>query len=1073
MKLLTRVRKVLCMALVALCHGPVWSSPAAAQRADMSSREALAIYQDAANFQNNKAYELASQEWAKFLKRFPDDPLAAKAGHYEGVCHVQLRQHQRAIAALEKVVATYPKFELIEDTYLYLGWSQYTLARQGRVGMYDKATNSFASLLKRFPQGKSADQALFFQGEVYYALNNRKQAVAAYNKLLEDHPESALRADAIYGLGVALEEASRAAEAGRAYDRFLVEFPEHERRAEVRMRKAETMLQGGRFAEAERIFAQVALVKNFGSVDHAIYRQAHCVLKQGRLDEAGDLFARIPTSFPKSAYAGDAALQAARCRLSRERFDDARRWLAKLLATDGLQAPEAAHWLCRIHLQTNQPDKTRRLAKHWLTRARQHAYHVHLKMDYADALYDMPSRRGQSITRYREIAGDHPRHELAPQALYNAAFAALEAKNYVASLRDANRFLESYRADPLLPDVKYLAAECQLHSSRYREAEILYRELVTGYSDRPQSETWRVRLGLVLYSQKRYGETIALLERFTTRLDRVENLAEARSLVGTSHFHLGHHVQAVASLRASLAAHPEWEQVDETLWTLARAQRKLNKPDEAAATVGRLIADFPDSRLLDQAYFRLAEYRRAAGDYKAATTQYDLVISKWPQSNLVPHALFGRGWSRLREQDYAAAETSLTALISDHADHPLAAQARSARAICRQRLGRYRPGIEDVNAFVKSKPALKDRVDALYVRALCEVGLEDFQAAEGTLKAVLADSPHYADADKVRYELAWSLKALKRDAEAAETFAKLAASYPESRLAAEAHYHVAEHQYEQRAFTEAIHSYTQCKYKALKGELSEKIIYKLGWSHFQLEQHEPALAAFQELVATYPDGGLAGDGRFMKAECSFKLEQYEVALAGYLEAQNMPAPSKDVEVLILLHGGQSAAQLKKWRQSLELLARIPRKFPDSAYLAEAHYEQGWATQNLGELTAALKLYRLASDRSRSEVGARARFMMGEIYFEQKAYAPAVQQFQRVMYGYGGTSAPADIKRWQAKSAYEAGRCAEVQIAHATDVQQRSRWIAGAKKYYGEVIQRHATSDLADEAAKRLKVLEKF
>ena len=60
--------------------------------------------------------------------------------------------------------------------------------------------------------------------------------------------------------------------------------------------------------------------------------------------------------------------------------------------------------------------------------------------------------------------------------------------------------------------------------------------------------------------------------------------------------------------------------------------------------------------------------------------------------------------------------------------------------------------------------------------------------------------------------------------------------------------------------------------------------------------------------------------------------------------------AKDFQALALLHAGQAAGQLKQWDKSLELARPgASEQFPDSPYLPEALYEQGWAQQNLGKL----------------------------------------------------------------------------------------------------------------------------
>ena len=60
-----------------------------------STPEALSMYADAANYQNKGAYELAADEWTRFLARFPQDPLVPKAQHYQGVCLLQLKRFGR------------------------------------------------------------------------------------------------------------------------------------------------------------------------------------------------------------------------------------------------------------------------------------------------------------------------------------------------------------------------------------------------------------------------------------------------------------------------------------------------------------------------------------------------------------------------------------------------------------------------------------------------------------------------------------------------------------------------------------------------------------------------------------------------------------------------------------------------------------------------------------------------------------------------------------------------------------------------------------------------------------------
>src|SRR6185295_15123391 len=130
-------------------------------------------------------------------------------------------------------------------------------------------------------------------------------------------------------------------------------------------------------------------------------------------------------------------------------------------------------------------------------------------------------------------------------------------------------------------------------------------------------------------------------------------------------------------------------------------------------------------------------------------------------------------------------------------------------------------------------------------------------------------------------------------------------------------------------------------------------------------------------------------------------------------------------------------------------------------------------QNLHKTAEAIADYSAAATKSRDHVGARSRFMIGELHFAAKKHDEAIKEFQRAMFGYGGDQASPEAKNWQAKSGYEAGRCAEVQITTAADAAAKQKHIADAKRFYSFVTEKHANHELAAEAAKRLAALGKL
>lgn len=1036
-----------------------------------SPPEALNLFADAASFQNNAAFELAADEWENFLKKFPNDPLAIKARHYAGVCHLQLKRFDQAAKHFQAVLAGSDKFELAEDAALNLGWCQFSLG-QANSESFPQAIETLNAYLKKYPQGKFLDQALFYLGEAHYALGDKGAAVSSYERLAKDLPKSNLRGDALYAWGVTLEELKKYDEAGAVYATYLKDFPQTELATEVRMRQGETLFQSGKLAEAQEVFREVAGKEGFASADHAVFRQADCAARQEKYVDAARLYAEVTTRFPNSAYLADATIAAGRCFYRADQAPDAVAWFQKVLDGKGKDVAEAAHWLARLHLKKHEAQPVVELVEKTLPQAGDSPFVVNLKMDQADALYELADWKAESIERYVAIATEYSQHELAPQALYNAAFTALELKRFPDALKHVATFREKFAKDRLAPDVSYVAAECALQQGDFAAARTAYEQLLQQHAKHSESGLWRVRLGLAFYLDKKYDEAIASLAKSLPELSSADHRAEAEFVIGASHFEQGRAGDAIQHLSGSLQAQPKWRQADETLIFLSRAQKGAGQLPEARATIEKMLAEFPGSKLLDQAQYRLGEYLDALGDYAGAVKAYEVVGAKYGESPLAPYASYGIGWSRLRAKDYPAATASFSQLLEKFPQHALAADALFARGMSRRQAGQFPEAIADMTTFLQGKPTPARQADALYERGLAEAAAKQFPAAIKSFSELLAAQKDYPQAANVTYELAWAHKNSGQNAEATAAFARLAQDYPNSPLFAESLYHVGEEQYLQKQFPEAIATFTKAVGKA-EGEVAENVLHKLAWSHFRASQYEPALERFREQSQKFANGSLAADGLFMQAECLFKLKKYSEALPAFEASIKAPSKSPQMQALTYLHGGQSASQLEQWGVAVEMCGAVIEKFADSAYVPEALYERGWAKQNLKKHDEALADYDQAATRSRGEVGARARFMIGEIQFERQEHETAIKSFLRVMYGYGGENAPEAVKAWQGSAGFEAGRCAEVQIQGASDPRGKARFIQDAKTYYTFVAEKHPQHSLAVKAKERLAALAKL
>jgi TolA-binding protein len=1035
----------------ALCWAVLAAGMAQAQPAQtQSSPAARQSYSAAERLQNSEIYDTAAKEWASFLEKFPNDPLAARAQHYLGVCLYKSNEFEKAQAAFEKVIKTYPKFEFLEATYYFLALSQYSQALKGKPELFERARQSFAALAAAYPKGERLADALFYQGECYYSQDKLAEAIGLYSQVAKAAPKSPLVAEALYAQGIAQQKLNQPQAAADTYAAFLKQFPRHAHTTEVTMRRGEALLAQGSYAEAERLLATAAATPNFKLADLALMQQAESAFQQKKYTEAAALFASLPAKFPKSESISKAHVAAGKSYYLAGKLADARTWLNKSLQAGDADSVEAAHWIARSYLKEQKPAEALKMVEASLPKAANSPFAAALQLDRADALYELPERRKESIKAYADLAAKYPQDTSAPQAAYMAAFASLGLEDYRGALQHAAAFNKSYANHALATDVKHVEAESQLLLGQHAEAERLYKQLLASQPNHAEAAQWKIRHALALSLQKKHAETVAALESQLPSLARPEQQAEARYLIGASQSELKQFDAAAKSLEASLKASDSWRQADAATLLLAQAYRQLNKLPEAVATARKLASGYPQSKLLDQAHYRWGEYAYAAGDYKTAAAQYQQVLTSWPQSPLAVNALYGLGWSQFSTNDYAAAAKSFTTLVQNYAKDPLVPRAQYARGLARHQIKEHAGAIDDLQAFLATNPSPPDKSDARYILGLCQTNAKQEEAAIATFETLLKEDPQYAKADEVLYELAWTQKSLDQQADAAATFARLAEKHPNSRHAAESLFHVGEREYQQEKFDKAAVAYHAATTKAGDNtDLKEKATHKLAWAYYRQDDFPKAQQTFAYQRSTFKNGKLAADAAFMEGESLFKQGKYQEALAAYEQVKDPSTP--DFLTLALLHGGQSAGQLKQWPKSVELLDRAAKQASE-AFLPEILYEQGWAKQNLGRADEAIALYEAVTTKTNAEVAARARFMIGEIYFEKKDHKEALRNFFKCAYGYG-------YPYWQANAHYEAARCLEVlQLPEQ------------AKKSYEEIVQKFPQSDKAALAQKRLREL---
>lgn len=1071
--------------LVAIGFSPA-TTMCVAQDEKASSRRAMAYYADAASFQNNGAFDLAIEEWNNLLKEFPADPLAGKAWHYLGVCYSEMKPPKLdlAIAAFENSLKQ-SKLDIRDETLIRVAESIFTLARDGQQAgraqekRLSAAKGHLLEFLNKYGDRGSADRALFYLGEIEYALGDTRRSISYHRKLLSDDKfkDSKLRPSARYAVAVAYEEREDFRLAEDSYRSFITEFSQHQLSDEVRVRLADILIRGNKHRQAAELLGALATKSDTQVADYALLRLAYALSLDGENEKAIGYYQDLLTRFPSSQHAATARLSLGQLLSSAGRLGEAESMLSSVLDKKDAQAAQALHWLATNLLKQNEAAKAEQLLKaasNWTATAENRPS---LLMDYADALFAQPSKLADSQAAYEAIIDAAPTDALAPRAAYNAAFSALLSRKLDDARKWAEYFFNKYPQDQLRSDVAYVAAEALLQQGEHKAASDAYEKLCLSANEHPSINLWTLRHAMANYLGGQYPQAKRILTPKLRKFKDPAELAEAHFVIGACELYTDNIKDAVKQLEVSHATSQNWTSADEVLLLLAEAQQRSGENKTAKGTLESLLSKFPQTRLRQQVNYKLAQLSAAMLQYDDAISGYRKVLSDREAVSLHRFSQYGIAWALMQQEQYAAALKELDQIAASNLPDSISLETQLARGLCLRKTGKTQEAIAALNKFLSQNPRGNSLGNGLYELGLAHTTLGDSARATKAFKRIRSEVPAYPASDKVLYELAWNHADAGEKETARKYFDQLANEFGNSEFAAEAIYMVAQDEYETGNYAEAAQRYSLAIKQSSDAALLEKSLYKLGWSYFQREQYDEAARYFSRQAREHASGSLAVDAKFMTAECAFNKEQFDQALAMYKEAQQAlkqdpkSVASQQVRALISLHGAQCYRQRKDWDQSEQWLRSMLNDYPNSPYTATAEYELGYCKQNQGKTAEALKLYgKVADENRRSEIGARARFMSGEVYFSQRDFVSAIRDFQRVMYGFGADAAPQDIKNWQAKAAFEAARCSEV-LAEDRRGNDRQQILQKAQEYYDFIVQQHGKHDLARQARSRIGELQ--
>ena len=185
--------------------------------------------------------------------------------------------------------------------------------------------------------------------------------------------------------------------------------------------------------------------------------------------------------------------------------------------------------------------------------------------------------------------------------------------------------------------------------------------------------------------------------------------------------------------------------------------------------------------------------------------------------------------------------------------------------------------------------------------------------------------------------------------------------------------------------------------------------------------------------------------------------EYKAALINYESATKAVVKGQgnlsELQEQSLLRIGQTRASLEEWNVAQEAFDQFIKVNPKHKLIRTAHLGFGWSVHNQEKYPEAIASYeKVVKDGVRDDAGARAQFLLGECYLEQKQLVKARTEFSKVEVLYA-------FPLWQSKALYEMGR------AFIQDNQREQ-----ARKVFMQLIEKYPETSGAAAAKDELKRL---
>ncbi len=1001
---------------------------------------------------NRGLYDLAAEEYRRFLASNADHEKAPQAHYGLGVALYRQNQHAEALEHLD-VVAGDRGFEFAAETDLLRGHCLLALARPG------EAADAFSRVVQQHESHASTPDAAVLLVESLNRAGRHEQAQEAADAVARRWPDTPMRdrADLFWGLSLlALDDASAAAD---RFESIVRRTPEGALTSHATLLLAQSRHRLGARDAAESSYRRVIDAAPGELAAEAMVGLGQLQRQRRQYKEAASTLDAALQQYPESPMAPRARLERARVRLDTGDLDGASSTLDRLAAEGPKDLrDDAAYWRAKVDLRRG--DAERAAARLEQAQGEYPASDLRAEMIYDRAIaLSRAERRAEAADAIAAFMREYPEHRLAPDALHAGASIAHARERYEESLALCAMFEASHAEHALAPEVTMLRAENGYMRGNLSDAERAYRRVLAGEAPEALATRASYRLGMTLYRDGRFEDAEPLLAAAADLAESDPSYARALVALGDGSFERGDWARAEAMFSRVVSLDADSTPVDDALLKLGLSLERQGDYERAVAVFRRLLVEHPASERRLHAEFELAQSLVALERWGEAAPHLEAVLEAEDNERFAPHAMNHMGAvSRARGDHAAAADWFARAADAGGAD--LGARAVFDQAESLLVAGDPAGAVDRFDEFLSEHASheLANRARARRAVALSRSDRpEEALAAIERVEAGAFDALPERVQHAVLYEKAWSLREAGRPDEAAAAYRVLLARPVDSTLRAYALLDLGGIELDAENWAAAGEPLGELVtlLESDEGDWDDDVraqgAYRLAAASLRQGQDERVVELLDEYHQRHAGSDLVAAAGLAVGEALANLGRHERAAAHYERVAREHAESAYAATARLRHADEMVA-LQRWEDAQGSFRQFLERHPDDDRWFQARFGVGWALEQDEQREDAIEAYRAVVDRHQGPTAARAQFQIGECLFAMGRLDEAITELLRVdiLYAYD---------EWSAAALYEAGRCLEQlerpnqareQYQQVVDRFPDERWAELAKNRLGQI-----------------------